>query len=184
MHFIPTPLSGAYLIDLDKKSDARGFFARLFCQETFIRQGLEGAFMQANCSLSKEEGTLRGMHYQLPPMAETKLVRCIQGALYDIIVDLRPQSQTFGRSFGVELSQDNRMMLYIPRGFAHGFLTLKPHTELFYLVSMPYSPSHERGIRWNDPHFSLAWPKEPKIISERDSCHPDFDPTYHLAEHT
>jgi dTDP-4-dehydrorhamnose 3,5-epimerase len=174
MLFTPTPLKDAYLIDLEKRSDERGFFARLFCCEEFKKNGLDGTFVQANNSLSVEKGTLRGMHYQLEPMAETKLVRCIQGALYDVILDLRPSSETFGKWFGAVLSHDNRRMMYVPKGFAHGFLTLQPNTELLYLVSTSYSKELERGIRWNDPAFNIMWPEKPKIISERDSQLPDF----------
>jgi dTDP-4-dehydrorhamnose 3,5-epimerase len=174
MRFTPTPLEGAFLIDLEKRSDERGFFARLFCCEELAQQGLDGQFVQANNSLSKEKGTLRGMHYQLPPMAETKLIRCIQGSLYDVILDLRPLSKTFGMSFGAILSQTNRQMMYVPKGFAHGFMTLEPDTEILYLVSTPYAKDLERGIRWNDPQFKIAWPETPNIISQRDQHFPNF----------
>lgn len=182
MKFSPLPLEGAYLIDLDLKQDERGFFARCFCSEELGRQGLETVFVQINNSLSNAKGTLRGMHYQLPPKEETKLVRCVRGSVYDVILDLRPSSTTFGRSFGALLSEGNRTMMYVPKGFAHGFLSLEPNAELIYLVSTPYCRELERGVRWDDPAFAIAWPEEPLVLSERDRSHPEFDPTYHLPD--
>jgi dTDP-4-dehydrorhamnose 3,5-epimerase len=179
MKITPVPLKGACLVDLETQGDERGFFARLFCAIEFEKHGLESNVIQANDSFSSETGTLRGMHYQLPPFEETKLVRCIRGSVYDAILDLRPDSPTFGESFGTTLSAENRQMLYVPRGFAHGFLTLEPDTEILYLVSAPYSPFHERGIRWNDPRFQINWPFEPSLVSEKDRSHPDFNPDYH-----
>ncbi len=176
MKFTPLPLNGAFLIDLEKRGDERGFFARLFCAEEFKKHGLEPGVLQANNSLSVDKGTLRGLHYQLPPKEETKLVRCLTGALYDVIVDLRPESPTFGTSYGAVLSAENRRMLFVPKGCAHGFLTLEPHTEILYLVSEFYSQEYERGIRWNDPTFAIAWPETPRVISERDRAHPDYKP--------
>lgn len=180
MRFIETPLAGAYLIELEKRGDDRGFFARVFCTREFEEAGLAHNFVQVNNSLSAEAGTLRGMHYQLGDHAETKLVRCIRGALYDAIIDLREDSPTFGKHFGVELTADNRTMLYVPRGFAHGFQTLEESTEALYLVDNFYAPDAERGIRWNDPTFSIDWPMEPSSLSEKDRIHPDFDPEHHL----
>lgn len=180
MIFNQTPLKDAYLIDLEKREDERGFFARLFCTEEFAKHGLEPSFMQANNSLSKDKGTLRGLHYQLAPKAETKLVRCIKGSFYDVILDLRPDSETFGKSFGAILSEDNRRMMYVPKGFAHGFLTLEPNSEVLYMVSTPYSKELERGIRWNDPHFDIYWPEQPEVISDRDRNQRGFDAEYHL----
>jgi dTDP-4-dehydrorhamnose 3,5-epimerase len=180
MHFISTPLQDAFLIELNKREDERGFFARLFCSDEFSRNGLESSFIQANNSLSTDQGTLRGLHYQLASAAETKLVRCIQGSLFDVILDLRDSSPTFGNWFGTILSQENRKMMYVPKGFAHGFLTLAPNSEVIYLVSAPYSKELERGIRWNDPRFHIEWPEPPRVISERDAKHPDFEPNYHL----
>lgn len=180
MEFISTPLTGAYLIELNKKNDDRGFFARFFCVEEFKKVGLEYAFIQVNNSLSHLKGTLRGMHYQLHPKSETKIIRCIKGSLYDVIVDLRPESVTFGQSFGCELSANNRRMMYVPQGFAHGFVTLEDETEVIYMVSESYSPQHERGIRWNDPYFNIAWATKPIIISEKDLSHPDFNKEFHL----
>ena len=180
MRFVPTPLPGAFVIELDKREDDRGFFARFFCEREFAEAGLDTRFVQINNSLSKDLGTLRGMHYQLGPAAETKVVRCLHGALWDAALDLRPGSATFGQSFGARLSADNRLMMYVPRGFAHGFLTLEGDTEALYLVSAFYKPSRERGVRWDDPHFAIAWPAKPRVISEKDAQHRDFDPTWHL----
>lgn len=174
MKYTPTPLEGAFLIDLDKRGDERGFFARMFCMEEFATNGLETSFVQANNSSSVKAGTLRGLHYQLEPMAEVKLVRCVRGSFYDVILDLRLGSATFGKSFGAVLSAENRTMMYVPKGFAHGFLTLENDSEVLYLVSQFYSKDLERGIRWNDPFFNIAWPDVPKVISERDNSHPDF----------
>lgn len=184
MIYHKTPLKDAYVIDIEKRSDERGFFARLFCNEEFAKHGLESNFVQANNSLSKEAYTLRGLHYQLDPYAEIKLVRCIQGAFYDVILDLRPDSATFGKSFGAILSAGNRQMMYVPKGFAHGFLTLEPNSEVFYMVSQPYSKDLERGLRWNDPHFNIHWPAVPVIVSKRDASHPDFNVVYHLNNHS
>lgn len=175
MKFTPTPLKGAFLIDLDKIGDERGFFARFFCENEFKIHGLDPKVAQANFSLSKDKGTLRGLHYQLPPYEETKLVRCLSGSLYDVILDIRRDSPTFGRYFGAVLTPENRTMMYVPRGFAHGFITLEPDTEILYLVSAPYSKEHERGIRFDDPAFNIEWPAAPAVISERDRSHRFFN---------
>lgn len=180
MQFKQTPLQGAYTIDLDKKGDDRGFFARFFCTNEFKAQGLDHEFFQVNNSLSAYKGTLRGMHYQLHPKAESKLVRCIKGALYDVILDMRPDSSTFGKWFGAELTEENRRMMYVPKGFAHGFITLTDDTEALYMVSEFYAPDLERGIRWNDPRFNIEWPLDPVVVSPKDQQHPDFDPQTHL----
>lgn len=174
MRFTETPLSGTYLIDLEKKEDERGFFARSFCREEFAQKGIETSFVQANNSLSAHKGTLRGLHYQLEPASETKLVRCIKGSLFDVVLDLRKESPSFGKWFGAILSEDNRTMLTVPRGCAHGFITLTDNCEIFYLVSNFYSKELERGIRWNDPTFNIQWPISPVVISERDQNHPHF----------
>lgn len=174
MKLTSTPLSGAYLIDLEKREDARGFFARTFCEREFDQWGLETRFVQMNSSLSTRSGTLRGLHFQTSPMAEVKVVRCIRGSVWDCILDLREESATFGRWFGHLLSTENRTMMYVPKGFAHGFFTLEPESEVFYLVSAFYSASHERGVRWNDPAFTIEWPGQPVEISDRDRHHPDF----------
>lgn len=180
MRFVPTPIPGAYLVELEKREDDRGFFARVFCEQEFAAAGLETRFIQINNSLSRDEGTLRGMHYQLGEAAEVKLVRCLRGKLWDAVLDLRPGSATFGQSFGAELSGENRRMMYVPRGFAHGFLTLEPDVEALYMVSAFYAPERERGVRWNDPRFGIRWPVEPRVISEKDAHQRDFDPAWHL----
>ena len=182
MIFTESELPGTYLVDLEKREDERGFFARSFCRKEFEAQGLEGDFVQMNASLSVEVGTLRGMHYQLPPAEEVKLVRCIAGALWDVVLDLRRDSPTFGRHVGAELSAQNRRMMYVPRGCAHGFLTLEPNSEVLYMVSAFYAPQSERGVRWDDPAFAIDWPQSPSVVSERDRGHPDFDPAQHLGE--
>jgi dTDP-4-dehydrorhamnose 3,5-epimerase len=181
MIFTPAPLSGAYLIDLEKREDERGFFARAFCENEFHEHDLVSHFCQINNSLSVQKGTLRGMHYQLAPKAETKVMRCIRGTLYDMILDLRNGSPTFGHGFGAELSAESRRMMYVPKGFAHGFLTLADDTETIYFVDEFYSPEHERGIRYNDPKFELRWPEAPTVISDKDKSHRDFDPAWHLG---
>jgi dTDP-4-dehydrorhamnose 3,5-epimerase len=179
MKFIPTSLPGAFTIELEIKGDSRGFFARSFCESEFAKAGIETHFRQANNSLSSAKGTLRGMHYQLPPAAEVKVVRCIRGALFDVIVDLRPDSATYGRWFGTELTAENRVMMYVPRGFAHGFLTLSENTEAMYMVSDTYSPDCERGLKYDDPWMDISWPIQPTIISDKDATWPSFDSTWH-----
>jgi dTDP-4-dehydrorhamnose 3,5-epimerase len=179
MKFNPTPLQGAYTIDLEKREDDRGFFARLFCVNEYDQHGLDRNIVQINNSLSKDKGTLRGIHYQLAPKAETKIVRCIKGSLYDVIVDLRPDSLTFLKWFGAELSAENRTMMFVPKGFGHAFITLEENTEAFYMVTEFYAPEHERGIRWNDPKINIQWPIEPVVISDKDQNHRDFDLNYH-----
>ena len=180
MRFVPTPLPGGFILEPDKREDDRGFFARFFCEREFAEAGLDTRFVQINNPLSKDLGTLRGMHYQLGPAAETKVVRCLHGALWDAALDLRPGSATFGQSFGARLSAESRRMMYVPRGFAHGFLTLEGDTEALYLVSAFYKPSRERGVRRDDPHFAIAWPAKPRVISEKDTQQRDFDPAWHL----
>jgi dTDP-4-dehydrorhamnose 3,5-epimerase len=181
MIFTETPIPGAFVIDLEKRGDERGFFARAYCEKEFADHGLVTHFVQVNNSLSAQKGTLRGMHYQLGPVAETKIVRCIRGALYDVILDLRPGLPTFGQHFGAELTADNRRMMYVPKGFAHGFITLTADTEAFYFVDEFYGPDYERGIRWNDPKFKISWPLAPTVVSEKDANHRDFDPVWHLS---
>lgn len=175
MQFMETPVEGVWVIELDKLGDDRGFFARAFCCNEFEERGLVTGFVQINNSLTGPKGTLRGMHYQLPPAAETKMVRCIRGGLYDAVLDLREGSPTFGKSYGVELTGENRRMMYVPKGCAHGFLTLTDDVEAFYLVDEFYSPEHERGVRWDDPAFNIEWPIEPALISDKDRGHPDFE---------
>lgn len=180
MKFHPTPLKDAFVIELEKRGDERGFFARAFCVNEFDQHGIDRNVVQINNSLSAHKHTLRGMHYQLAPHAETKIVRCIRGALYDVIIDLREDSPTFGKWFGAELTAENRNMMVVPKGFAHGFLTLEDNTEALYLVTAFYAPQAERGLRYNDPRFSIQWPHEPVVISDKDKSWPDFDPQYHL----
>ena len=179
MIFHPTPLKGAYTIELEKRGDDRGFFARFFCEKEFAKAGLETHFPQINNSLTEKKGTLRGLHYQLPPAAEVKIVRCLKGALYDVILDIRPDSPTFSQWFGAELNEDNRLMMVVPHGVAHGFVTLHDHTEALYLVSAFYAPEQERGIRYNDPRFAINWPTTPVDVSKKDVEWPDFDPAFH-----
>lgn len=181
MIFTESPLSGAFVIGIEKRTDERGFFARAFCEREFSACGLATRFVQVNDSLSERRGTLRGMHYQLAPKAETKLIRCVRGALYDVILDLRRDSPTFGRSFGAELTAENRLMMYVPKGFAHGFITLTDDVEAIYLVDEFYVPEQERAIRWNDPRFDIAWPLAPAVISDKDRVHRDFEPAWHLG---
>jgi dTDP-4-dehydrorhamnose 3,5-epimerase len=180
MRFEETPLPGAFLIDLEKRGDDRGFFARAYCEKEFQQHDLPSHFCQVNNSSSAQKGTLRGMHYQLAPKAESKLVRCIKGALYDVILDLRPESPTFGQSFGAELSAENRRMMFVPKGFAHGFITLADDTEAFYFVDEFYAPEYERGVRWNDERFQIEWPLSPTVLSDKDAKWRDFDERWHL----
>jgi len=174
MHFIPTPLKPAFLIELDRKNDERGFFARSFCAEEFKAKGIDCNFVQTNISFNPLKGTLRGMHYQTSPAEEIKVVRCTRGSLYDVIVDLRPTSTTFKEHFGAELSAENGLSMLVPKGFAHGFITLEDDTEASYMVSAPYTPELERAVLWNDPQFAINWPIAPCMISEKDSSHPLF----------
>jgi dTDP-4-dehydrorhamnose 3,5-epimerase len=176
MLFEKIPLQGAYLLKPQKLEDNRGFFARAFCAAEFVQYGLNPSVLQCNVSFNRRKATLRGMHYQATPHAEAKLVRCTAGAIHDVIVDLKPESATYCRWFDVELSSENRWMLYVPEGFAHGYLTLTEGAEVFYQVSQSYVPESERGVRWNDPAFGIQWPIAPEVISERDSRHRDFVP--------
>ena len=182
MTFEETPLPGAYVVTPDAIQDDRGFFARQFCEREFSERGLMTRVVHANISYTASRGTLRGLHYQLAPKAEGKLVRCVSGAAHDVIIDIRRGSETFGKSFGLELSSANRRMIFIPPGFAHGFITLSDATELLYLVDQFYSPELERGIRWNDERFSVPWPIAPRLLSARDASYRDFDPAWHLGE--
>ena len=170
MEFYPTPLTGNYLINLDKKEDDRGFFARCFCQKEFLSFGLNVDWVQVNNSFSKKTGTLRGLHFQYNPYSEVKLVKCLKGAIWDVVVDLRIGSKTFGKWYGSELSDENGTMMYVPKGFAHGFITLKKNTEILYLVSEFYSPNFEGNLIWNDPDISIKWPINPTLISNKDKA--------------
>jgi dTDP-4-dehydrorhamnose 3,5-epimerase len=172
MQIHTTPLPGSALVDLKLLEDDRGFFARAFCRQEFIEAGLEPLVEQANISFNHKAGTLRGFHYQLEPNAETKLIRCYRGAIYDVIVDLRPESPTYLRWFGAELTEDNRTAMYVPRNFAHAYLTLTDKAEVIYQVSTPYTPGAERGLRWDDPALGVDWPIPPTIVSPKDSNWP------------
>ena len=174
MKFTPTPLHGAYLIDLEPKMDDRGSFARAFCQSEYRDHRLNSTVAQSNISYSKEKFTLRGFHYQTEGGEEAKSIRCLKGAILDVIIDLRKGSPTYCQHFKVELTENNKTMLYLPEGFAHAFITLKPDTEVFYMVSQFYLPSKEKGIRWNDPYFNIKWPTNSPILSDKDANHPDF----------
>lgn len=174
MIFNETELNDAYVIDLNKFEDERGFFARAFCVNEFEEVGIDFPVVQANVSYNRYKHTLRGMHYQQQPYGEAKLIRCTRGAIFDAIIDVRPDSSTYMGWTGVELTGDNYRMLYVPEGFAHGFMTLADDTEVTYQVSEFYTPSAEKGIRWNDSTFDIDWPAEPEIISEKDKSWPDF----------
>ena len=176
MIFTETPLGGAFVIEPEPLEDARGSFARTWCRREFEARGLETRIAQCSTSFNKKKGTLRGMHFQAPPFAETKIVRCTRGAVYDVIVDLRPHSSTFTRHFAVVLTAANRMMVYVPDGFAHGFQTLEDDAEVFYQISEFYSPDHSCGVRWDDPAFGIRWPQADRIIVDRDRSYPDFHP--------
>lgn len=172
MIFTETKLRGAYLIEPELLEDERGFFARTWSAEEFLARGLNPKIAQCNTSLNRQKGTLRGMHYQIAPNEETKLVRCTAGVIYDVIVDLRRDSPTWARWFGVELTAQNRLMVYVPEGFAHGFQTLTDQTEVLYQVSAYYHPESARGVRWDDPAFGIEWPIAISVMSERDRSHP------------
>jgi dTDP-4-dehydrorhamnose 3,5-epimerase len=169
--FKETKLKGAYVIEIEPIEDDRGFFARTFCQKEFEQLGLNLCIAQCNISINRKKGTLRGMHYQAAPHEEAKLVSCTKGSINDVIIDLRLGSLTYGRWISVELSAENRKMLYIPKGFAHGFQTLEDDTEIFYQMSEFYHPESARGVRWDDPAFGIEWPLEEKVISEKDSAY-------------
>lgn len=172
LNFIQTPLRGAFVVELDRLEDARGFFARSFCRDEFIAKGLSPDVSQCNVSCNRARGTLRGLHYQAPPNEEVKLVRCTRGAVWDVIVDLREGSATRLSWHGLELNQDNRLALYIPEGFAHGFQTLVEDTEVLYQISESYHPESARGLRWDDPTLRIAWPIVDPILSDRDRSYP------------
>ena len=174
MKFIELDLAGAYLIEYRLLEDSRGYFCRSFCEEEFRKKGLKSQFLQSNISFSSFKGTLRGLHWQKPPFSEAKLLRCVRGAVWDVIVDLRPTSSTFSHWQAVELREGDGKSLYIPEEFAHGFYTLEESTELNYQHTEVYSPKSEAGILWKDPSIAIEWPGEPRYISERDQSHPLF----------
>jgi dTDP-4-dehydrorhamnose 3,5-epimerase len=175
MIFHETKVSGVFEIHLEPIHDDRGFFARSWCRDEFQAKGLNSNLVQCNVSFNKRKGTLRGMHCQAPPYVEAKLVRCTQGAIYDVVVDLRPQSPTFKNWIAVNLTAENRHALYIPEGCAHGFLTLEDRTEVFYQMSEFYNAESGRGVRWNDSAFQIQWPEKVEVISKRDRSYPDFE---------
>ncbi|HEY2675327.1 MAG TPA: dTDP-4-dehydrorhamnose 3,5-epimerase [Steroidobacteraceae bacterium] len=172
MIFSESPLPGAFMVDMARLEDERGFFARAYCAEEFASHGLGTEMRQCSVSYNGLKGTLRGLHYQGAPHEEHKLVRCTAGAIFDVIVDIRPQSPHYRRWFGTQLTADNRRSLFIPPGFAHGFVTLRDQTEVCYMISVPHAPEHSRGYRWNDPAFGIQWPVVPSIISQRDAQYP------------
>jgi dTDP-4-dehydrorhamnose 3,5-epimerase len=174
MIFQETKLQGAYLIELNKITDDRGFFARSFCQDEFRKYALNSNILQCNISFNKKKGTVRGMHFQKAPKAEAKLVRCSKGGIYDVIIDLRSNSNTYCQWISVELTADNGKMLYIPEDFAHGFQTLEDNTEVFYQMSESYFPEYSTGVRWNDPLFNIKFPLEITSISDKDQTYPNF----------
>lgn len=169
-----TGLAGAYIVDIEPVEDERGFFARSWCREEFRDAGLNAELVQCNISYNREKAILRGMHFQADPHGEVKLVRCTAGAIHDVIVDVRPDSPTYGKWFGTELSAENRRALYIPEGFAHGFITLRADSEVFYQMSSLYVPGAARGYRWDDPAFGIDWPLAPVVMSAKDRAYDDF----------
>lgn len=174
MKFVATPLVGVYVIEVEPLADERGFFARTWCEQEFREHGLNPALAQCSISFNKRRGTVRGMHYQAEPHEETKLVRCVRGAMYDVLVDLRRDSASFMQWYGAVLNADNRRMLYVPSGVAHGFQTLEDDTEVSYQISEFFHPESARGVRWDDPAFGITWPEAVSVISERDRSYPDF----------
>jgi len=174
MRFIPTPIVGAYVVEPELVEDERGFFARTYCRDEFVANGLNPDLLQCSISFNKRRGTLRGMHYQKAPYAETKLVRCTQGAIFDVIIDLNSESASYKKWFGVELTAEKRNALYIPPGLAHGFQTLSDNTEILYQISELYRPEYSGGLRWDDPDFGINWPEQITIMSQRDKNYPDF----------
>jgi len=174
MLFTETVFKGAFVVEPERLEDERGFFARTWCQREFEEHGLHPAFVQCNVSYNKSKGTLRGMHYQAAPHEEAKLVRCTMGAIYDVIIDIRRDSETFKQWLSVELTAENRKMLYVPNGLAHGFMTLTDNTEVFYQMSEFYMPEYARGVRWNDPAFKINWHGEVTVIADKDRRYADF----------
>lgn len=179
MKFIPAPIHGAFYVDQEKRGDDRGFFARYFCEREFEAVGLNTRFVQINNSFSVFAGTCRGLHYQLGRYAEVKLVRCVRGAVLDVVVDLRPDSPTYKEWYTAELTAENRRMFYVPAGLAHGLFSLEPDTEVIYQVSAYYQPDSERGLRVDDPAFGIKLPFAPTVVSDKDMSWPDFDPAWH-----
>jgi dTDP-4-dehydrorhamnose 3,5-epimerase len=172
--FTPLKLKGAFLVELEEREDERGFFARSWCAEEFRAHGLNPVIAQCNVSFNRRKGTLRGMHFCASPFEEARLVRCTAGSLYDVIIDLRPGSPTYRQHAGEVLTAENRLSMYVPEGFAHGFQTLQDNTEVFYQMSRAYSAEHARGVRYNDPAFGIQWMADVSVIIDRDRDYPDF----------
>ena len=183
MNFVPTPLGGAFLIEIDRREDMRGFFARLWCREEFAAHGIAIDIVQASMSHNALAGTVRGMHFQLPPSREAKLVRCDRGRIYDVIIDLRPDAPTYMRHFAVTLDAERRNALYIPPGMAHGFQTLVAGSDVLYMMSDFYDAALQAGVRWNDAAFGINWPIAEVTILPRDAAYPGFDPAAFAAEY-
>jgi dTDP-4-dehydrorhamnose 3,5-epimerase len=175
MIFNKTSLEGAFTIELEKREDERGFFARYYCKEEFLKHDLESNWVQVNNSLSKNTGTLRGLHFQQSPHSEVKLIRCIKGSIWDVIVDIRLNSPTYGKWFAAELTSENRKMMYVPKGFAHGFISLEDDSEILYMVSESYNPAFERTLKWDDSFHGIHWPMSPTVISDKDKAAKNWD---------
>jgi dTDP-4-dehydrorhamnose 3,5-epimerase len=174
MKYTEIELSGAYVIDLDPIVDDRGFFKRIWCEQVLRDEGLEYTFKQVNLSSCKKKATMRGLHYQISPFEEVKMLKCTKGAIFDVMIDLRKDSPTYRKWFGIELNESNNKMVYVPRFFAHGYLSLRDDSEVMYTSSEFYTPGSERGIRWDDPAFAIDWPITPEIVTEKDSGHPNY----------
>lgn len=179
MKYQPTAVHGCFVVSLESRGDERGFFARIFDADEFAGMGMDSVYPQINTSLSAQAGTLRGLHYQVVPYGEAKLVKCLRGAAFDVVVDLRPGSPTFGKWAGETLSGENRLMMYVPKGCAHGFMTLTDDAEMLYPASGPYNGAAERVLRWNDPRFAVEWPRQPVVLSAKDRDARDYDPAWH-----
>lgn len=182
MHFHTTPIEGVFIVELRRIEDHRGFLARFFCEREFAAAGLETRFVQINNSTSRRSGTVRGLHYQAAPHGETKLVRCLRGAIFNVAVDLRQGSPTYGRWYGTELDETNRLMMYTPKGFAHGCVSLTDDMEMLYMTSSFYAPGFERGLRHDDPAIGIRWPIPVTEVSDKDRAWPDFDPALHVEK--
>ena len=175
MKFLDSKIDGCHRVELEKRGDERGFFARLFCDQEYQEIGLSFKLAQANDSFSADKGTLRGMHYQKGNFSETKIIRCLKGAIYDVVIDLRPSSKSYLTWDSFHLDEKNRSMVVVPQGCAHGFMTMEENTEVFYLVDAMYTPEFEDGVRWNDPNFNIEWHMSPKVISTKDQNWSDFE---------
>jgi len=181
LRFQPTEIDGAFFIELDSHVDERGLFARTFCEDVFAKAGAPMRTVQANISRNPKMGTLRGMHFQKPPHEEIKLIQCVRGRVFDVALDLRRDGLSFGRTVATELSADGNRLFLIPKGCAHGFLTLEDNSDLLYYMGDAFVPGAGQGLRWNDPAFKIPWPAAPRLISERDATYPDYDPSRHSA---